>query len=73
MSGLTLANSSELAILFFSLGSLFILVLLSDLVEGGLSGFLFLLMSCNFDLHVTHLQGIWGSSLPSGGLEATSE
>ena len=72
-SSVMLANSSELALLFFSPGSLFVPFLLSDPVEGGLSGLLFSLMSHNLDPHVTHLQGIQGSHHPLGGLEATSE
>ena len=63
----TLVNSLELMLLFFSLGYLFIPFLFSDPVEGGLSGFLFLLVSHNLDPHVTHLQFIRGSSHPSGG------
>ena len=72
-SCLTLVSSSELMLLFFSSGSLFILFLLSDLVKGGLSSFLFSLTSCNLNSHVTHLQVIQGSSHPLGGLEAASE
>ena len=66
-SSLMLANSSELTLLLFSLGSLFIPFLLSDLVKGGPSSFLFSLMSCNLNSHITHLQIIWGSSHPLGG------
>ena len=66
MSILMLANSSELTLLFFSLGGLFIPFLFSDLVKGSSSGLLFSLVSCNLNLYVTHLQFIWGSSHPSG-------
>ena len=66
-SGLMLVSSLKLALLFLSLGSLFIPFLLSDLVEGGLSSLLFSLVSCNLNSHIAHLQVIQGSSHPSGG------
>ena len=66
-SGLALASSLELMLLFLSLGGLFILFLLSDPVKGGLSSLLFSLVSCNLNSHVAHLQVIWGSSHPSRG------
>ena len=67
MSGLILVSSSELMLLFFSSGGLFVLFLLSDLIKGGSSGLLFSLVSCNLNSHVTHLQVIQGSSHPLGG------
>ena len=66
-SCLMLVSSLKLVLLFFSLGSLFILFLLSDLVKGSPSSFLFLLASCNLNSHVAHLQVIRDSSHPSGG------
>ena len=65
-SSLVLVSSSKLALLFFTLGSLFIPFLLSDPGKGGSSGLLFPLVSCNLLSHITHLQVIQGSSHPLG-------
>ena len=66
MPSFTLLSSSELTLLLFLYGGLFIPFLFLDPVKCGSSCLLFFLVGCNLNSHIAHQQFIRGSNCPPG-------